>query len=249
MPTYLILILVVLIGSVIAGFLIPSLRKGIPLFITLVTGVLLFLSLFIPAQPFPSLEEEMSIWFDVIAVFSFILGGGNLIRVHLRKITRQDRDWKFSAVTLGGFFFMLIVGLFKIGASTMSEDYLANGTAFKWMYDAVFTPLSATIFSLLAFFVASAAFRAFRAKTREATILLIAAFIILIGRTPIGVLMTAWLPDSLQFLTIPSLSGWILLVPNMAGQRAIMIGVALGIISTSMKMILGIERSWLGGDE
>ena len=95
----------------------------------------------------------------------------------------------------------------------------------------------------------AAAFRAFRAKTREATLLLIAAFIILIGRTPVGILMTAWLPDSLQWLTIPNLSGWILSVPNMAGQRAVMIGVALGIISTSMKMILGIERSWLGGDD
>jgi len=182
-------------------------------------------------------------------VFSFILGGGNLLRVHLNKIMKQSRDWKYSIVTVGGFLFMLLIGLFKVGAVSMSENYLASGTVFKWMYDAVFTPLTATIFSLLAFFVASAAFRAFRAKTREATLLLIAAFIILIGRTPIGVLLTAWLPDSMQWLTIPNLSGWILSVPNMAGQRAVMIGVALGIISTSMKMILGIERSWLGGDD
>jgi hypothetical protein len=104
------------------------------------------------------------------------------------------------------------------------------------------------MFSLLAFFVASASYRAFRAKTKEATILLIAAFIILIGRTPLGHYLTAWLPQPLQFLHIPNLSNWILSFPNMAGQRAIMIGIALGIISTSLKLILGIERSYLGGE-
>lgn len=243
------LLLIILIGTVVAGFVMPSMKKMVPLFITFISGAMLILALFVPAPPFPGLEEEFSIWFDLIAVFSFLLGGGNLLRVHLKKVARQERDWMFSLVTVLGFMLMLFLGLFKIGANDWSANYLASGTAFKWMYDAVFVPLQATIFSLLAFFVASAAFRAFRAKTREATILLIAAFIILIGRTPIGVMMTSWLPKSLEFFHIPNLSGWILSVPNMAGQRAVMIGIALGIISTSLKMILGIERSWLGGND
>lgn len=247
--TLLILLMLLLLGSVGAAFFIRPLRKSFPLIITLFTGLLLIVSLFIPAQPFPKLEEEFSLWFDLIAVFSFILGGGNLLRVHLMKVTQKKRDWHYSIVTIAGFVIVLIIGLFKVGSQNWSDPYLAQGTAFKWMYDAVFVPLQATIFSLLAFFVASAAFRAFRAKTREATILLVAAFIILIGRTPIGILLTSWLPDPLQFFHIPNLSTWILSVPNMAGQRAIMIGIALGIISTSLKMILGIERSWLGGDE
>ena len=105
------------------------------------------------------------------------------------------------------------------------------------------------MFSLLAFFVASASYRAFRAKTREATVLLLAAFIILVGRTPLGYYMTFWLPEPLQFLHIPTLSAWILSAPNLAGQRAIMLGISLGIIATSLKLILGLERGYLGQEK
>jgi len=153
-------------------------------------------------------------------------------------------------VTLGGFLFTLIIGLLKVGgAPGLKGGYIDEGTWFKVIYDAAFAPLSATMFSLLAFFVASASYRAFRAKTREATILLIAAFIILVGRTPLGYYLTFWLPEPLQFLHVPTLSAWILSAPNLAGQRAIMIGISLGIIATSLKLILGIERSYLGQEK
>ncbi len=225
-------------------------RREIPLFITFIIGVVLVVSLFIPHVPFPSLEHEFSVWFDLIAVFAFVLGGGNLLRVHVDKITRNHPDKFYSLVCIFGFLFMLTIGLLKVGGDPgLRGNYTAPGTWFQFMYDAVFTPLSATVFALLAFFVASASYRAFRAKTAEATVLLLAAFIILIGRTPLGYYLTFWLPEPLQFLHIPTLSAWILAGPNMAAQRAIMIGIALGIIATSMRLILGIERSYLGQEK
>ena len=105
------------------------------------------------------------------------------------------------------------------------------------------------MYSFLAFFVASASYRAFRAKNREATLLLIAAFIILLGRTPFGMMVTGWIPDSASLLQIPNLAIWIMNSPNLAGQRAIMIGIGLGVVSMSLRLILGIERSYLGGDK
>lgn len=224
-------------------------KRTIPLVITFVVGLTLIIAVFIPHDPFFDMDTKFSIFYDVIAVFAFILGGGNLLRVHLNKVSQKRRDWKFSIVTLSGFFLMLVAGLFKIGVqSGWSGDFQGTGSLFKYLYDCTFQPLQSTMFSLLAFFVASASYRAFRAKTLEATILLVAAFVILVRPTPLGYYLTFWLPDPLKFLQISNLSTWILAVPNMVGQRAIMIGIALGIVSTSLRLILGIERGYLGGE-
>jgi hypothetical protein len=109
--------------------------------------------------------------------------------------------------------------------------------------------LQATTFAMLAFYVASAAFRAFRAKNVEAVLLLTTAFIILLGRTIAGVFLTSWLPESLSGLRIENLTVYIMSVFNTSGNRAIMIGIALGIASVSLKILLGVDRSYLGSSK
>ena len=123
------------------------------------------------------------------------------------------------------------------------------GSAFEWMFEYLFKPLTATMFSMLAFYVASAAFRAFRAKNIEATLLLGTAFIILLGRTFAGVVLTSWMPEALSGLRIENLTLYIMSVFNTAGNRAIMIGIALGVASMSLKVLLGIDRTYLGSSE
>lgn len=224
------------------------LKRTIPLFITFLVGTVLVISKFIPK--FETLGEDFSIYFDIIAVFAFILGGGNLVKIHGDKISKKSAGWGFSIVCLTGFLFTLIFGLFKIGNPLgWSGNVVAEGSYFNGVYDYIFKPLGATMFALLAFYVASASYRAFRAKNAEATILLVAAFIILLGRTFIGKLLSFWVPIDQSGADIPALAEWIMNVPNLAGQRAIMIGIALGVVSTSLKLILGIERSYLGADE
>ena len=111
------------------------------------------------------------------------------------------------------------------------------------------------MFSLLAFYIASASFRAFRAKNLEASLLLGTAFIILLGRTFAGVALTDWIdpaiwPGFAYFtgLRLENLTVYIMSVFNTAGNRAIMIGIALGVVATSLKVLLGIDRSYLGKD-
>jgi branched-subunit amino acid ABC-type transport system permease component len=229
-------------------------KRGVPLFITALVGVLLITAYFVPHAPFDDIDRKVPIFFDITAAFAFILGGGNLLRIHLTRVSRRDHEWPYSIVTVVGFLVMLIAGLTKIG--TTDEGVVASASrelsdprlAFAWLYRAVFTPCQATMFSLLAFFVASASYRAFRAKTPEATVLLVAAFVILIGRTPVGHALTAWIPAPFSdWFHIPNFSAWIMSVPNLAGQRTIQIGIALGIVSNSLRLILGIERSHLGG--
>ncbi|MBU0982458.1 MAG: hypothetical protein KKA42_01210 [candidate division Zixibacteria bacterium] len=222
-------------------------RREVPLIITILVGTVLIISVFIP--PLESLGESFTLFFDIIAVFAFFLGGGNLVRVHVLKLAKKKRDWPFSIVTLVGFGVMLAAGLFKIGnPGDIAASVTAEGSLFNMIYRNVFVPLGSTMYALLAFFVASASYRAFRAKNREATILLVAAFIILLGSTPFGAWLTIWMPESMSILEIPNLAVWIMSSPNMAGQRAIMIGIGLGVVSMSLRLILGIERSYLGED-
>ena len=123
---------------------------------------------------------------------------------------------------------------------------LEKGSGFQWIFDNIYDPLAATMFALLAFFIASAAYRAFRVRSAEAALLLGAGFIVMLGQIPFGNYLTVYLPDYLQMSDI---ADWIMMYPNMASQRAIMIGVALGVISTALKIILGLERGYLGGEE
>ncbi len=115
----------------------------------------------------------------------------------------------------------------------------------KVMFDGIFKAASATMFSLLAFFVASASFRAFRVKSQEAALLMVTAFLVMIGNVPLGNYLD---PLLMGMGTMASLKEWILNVPSSAAQSAILIGATLGYLSASLKILLGVERSYLGGE-
>ena len=120
---------------------------------------------------------------------------------------------------------------------------------FEWLFEYVQVPMEATTFSLLAFFIASAAYRAFRARTFEATLLLISALIVMMGNVPIGDYIWNTVMGETPWADGTSWARqWILDNPNLAARRGIILGVALGVISQSIRIILGIERSYLGGD-
>jgi hypothetical protein len=231
-------------------------KRQIPLLITAIAGFVLIAAYFIPYTQ--GWGETAAIWFDILAAIAFILGGGNLLRVHLKKISDQVRGWGYSLIVLVSFLGTLLVGLGKVGvppseqfpAFPWSGQYRAIGSGFWYLFEYAFTPLTSTMFAMLAFYIASAAFRAFRAKNFEASLLLGTAFIILLGRTFAGVVLTGWIPADSFFsgLRVENLTIYIMSVFNTAGNRAIMIGIALGIVATSLKILLGVDRSYLGKD-
>ena len=149
----------------------------------------------------------------------------------------EDGDTQFAAVDV---FFRkrrLAVGPqdpADLSAALQSPEL---GRIFTWLYDHVFFPCNATMFALLAFFIASAAFRAFRARSTESALLLGAAILVMIGLVPLGAYVSPLFPE---------IQEWIMAVMNTTGRRAIMMGAALGAIATGLRVILGIERSHLG---
>jgi hypothetical protein len=207
--------------------------------------MVLIWAVFVP--PMEKLREEFTLFFDILAAFALVLGAVSLLQQHARKIERRRRNWGYSAVCLTAFAVTLIAGLFKLGGpESLGASVMTRGSLFEWIYTYVFAPCDATMFSLLAFYVASASYRAFRVRNSEATIMLATAFLVLLGRTFLGGLVTSWLPAPLEPLTVPNLVQWVMSVPMTAGNRAILIGIALGIISTSLKVMLGIDRAYLG---
>jgi hypothetical protein len=215
-------------------------RREIPLLITGIIGASFVLQYFIPHAPFNKLSDWFSDWFSIIQACAIILGSLNLMKLSLNKIAKQKTDWGYSVVIVISFLLITVVGLSE------GEGFRVAGTKFDWLFNYMYIPLSATMFSILAFFVASASYRAFRARNLEATVLLIAAFFVMLGRVPVGDLISWFMPEGYRF---SDLASWIMNYPQSAGQRAIMIGIGLGIVSTSLRVILGIERSHIGGGE
>ncbi len=211
-------------------------RRTVPLIITLVVGLFMVGEFFIPHWAYREVTAEVLIWGLILAGAAYLLGLLNLVQINLPKVMRREPDWGYKAVMLAALVITLVIGFVN------GEARYDDGTAYKWIYDYMLTPLNATMFSLLAFYIASAAFRAFRARNLEATLLLGAAVIVMLGRVPLG--------ESLPFIGdyMPRIVNWIMDVPNVAARRAIFIGSALGAVATALRVILGLERSHLGSD-
>jgi len=134
----------------------------------------------------------------------------------------------------------------------MSGREDAEGGALWWIYEFLLSPITGTLFAMLAFYVASAAFRAFRAKNAAAIVLLATAFVILLGRTNAGVVLTSPIPADnpwVSWMRLENLSMTILSVFTAAGTRAMIIGIAIGVAATGIKIMIGLDRSYLGGGQ
>lgn len=205
-------------------------RLQIPLAITFLVGIFVLVQFFVPHKVGQDLNSSLLAWARIIYAFAMILGVGSLFQRHTDRIHRRRPEWGYSVVTLLSFAVMLFVGF------AWGKD---KGTPFNWVFMNIQVPLDATMFSLLAFFVASAAYRSFRARSPEATLMLLAAVVVMLGRVPFGEQISHKLPAATE---------WIMSVPAIAAKRGIIFGAAMGALATSYRILIGLERSHLGGE-
>ena len=220
-------------------------RRTLPLLIAGFFGVALIIQFFVPHPASRTFYNMVLDWIIIVTAFTYLMAVQSTIELHATKIKRKVEGWQYSMLVLISLGITIIIGVFG-GAFYPSTLLMKLIPAFNpsstspLMYTYLYmqVPMQSTIFSLLAFYMASAAFRAFKARSFDATMLLVTAAIVTIGRVPLGEFLYKGFPEVVE---------WILKYPNMAAQRGILIGVELGIIATSLKIILGIERKYLGG--
>lgn len=207
-------------------------RKQLPITIAFVMGMFMWLQYYIPHESVQSIYRKVLKFDMIIYGFALVVGIYSLLHVHYLKIKRKNPGWGFSIIVYIAMVSMVICAF-------AHPLQIKSGSPFQWQFDYLLVPMQSTMFSTLAFYIVSAAYRAFRARTKEATILLITAIIVMLGRVPIGEYMFG--PK------LPQITEWILNTPNMAAQRGIILGVGLASIATAMRIIFGIERTYMGG--
>lgn len=104
----------------------------------------------------------------------------------------------------------------------------------KLMYQGFFVPLSSSMFSLLAFYIAYAAYRSFRVKSVEAAIMMFSAILVILGQIPQGRLISE---------KLPAIRAWLMENINTPGNRAIYFGAAVAGLAMALRMWLSLERS------
>ena len=208
-----------------------AIRRKLPLVITLIAGMLAIGDYYIKVLDFNRFVSNWMSFVNVAAAFAVIIGYVTLTRIHARKLIQHQAGWYNSAALLVSMYGLLVLGI------VFGQGQFTAHPAYVYWFNNLYVPLDSTIFSMLAFYIASSAYRAFRVRTGEATVLLISAVLVMLGRAPVG--PAIW-PE------LGLITSWIMAVPNTAGMRGILIGVSLGVLSMGIRVLLGKERGYLG---
>jgi len=174
----------------------------------------------------------------VIGAFAIGLGLVSLAQVHGGRIRRLAPGWPescaFFAAAGGMTFFTLYTRLHPRAGAWASAGY-------GILFFGLLQPLGSSMFALLAAYLVSAAYRAFRIRNVEASLMALAAVLVMLGQVPVGHSITRGLPDALQ---IPTIMAWVLYVANNAVVRAINFGIFVGAIATALRIWLSLDRGF-----
>ena len=195
--------------------------------VAMTVGLVVLADFFVNSDSIDALGLYLIRTASIVAAFALVLGVVNVLTVHLNKVYNRDKGWGYSMLLLGAMFFTLGVGFLTGGPGSAQMQQI---------FESVLFPLEATLFSLLAFFVVTAAYRTFRVKSFETGLFVIFGILVLLGQVPVG----ARLWDQL-----PVIKDWVLEVPALAGARGILLGVALGTAATGLRVLLGIDRPYV----
>ena len=180
----------------------------------------------------PTLQRtatDLNNWAVVVGACALGLGAYSLIVRHSRMIMRRMELWPYSIVLLATMLSFVATGL--ITGSITSPEY-------RWIYTSIIQPISSTLYGMNAFFLASASYRAFKARSWEAAVLLVAAIFLMLKNAPIGMVISP---------ILPAIGKQIWDLAGATGMRGILIGIGIGTLALGLRVIIGQEKTPLGG--
>lgn len=255
------------VGAILVGFLALWLisktpnkfRRPLLTFIVFFSGLFYVLEFYLPANSSdganfltPVISSVVSPLNQTLGAILLGLGLFSLAGMHVRNAVQRRENWPYSVALLFGAALMLTFGLFVEDGGLPTDNKAAPAWAvngYQWLFYGLYQNLDATMFSLIAFYILSAAYRAFRIKTMEAALMMVAAFAVLLAVTA-GPLLTSGLPSDgiASNLRAENVGVWLLTTVSSPALRAIDFGIGLGLLAMGLRMWLGLERGALFGE-
>ena len=200
-------------------------KQIIPFVIAIATGLLTLIGLLV-GTPLVRLILEAA---SFLAALALLLGIINLFMVHTHRLIAKRSI--YSLFLLASMVIVLFLGF------TEGNREIGLAEAFNWVQ----RPLEAALASLLAFFLVGAILRMARQQSDRWTALFLFTVILILLTTALASLR--FVPDSISAIAV-QVRQVIDAVVVTAGMRGLLIGVALGTIMLSLRVLVGLERPY-----
>ncbi|MBI3763671.1 MAG: hypothetical protein HY260_17650 [Chloroflexi bacterium] len=203
-------------------------KRIIPTAIAVAVGIVTLLGYFIDRGEFKVPQLVLLNWATTLAAVALLVGIVNLLRVHAAKVGASNVNSFYSLLLLLTFFGVVGVG-FWLGPA---------GAPARWVFRYLIAPTEAAVGALLFFFLVFAGYRLLRVPRSPwwaAPVFVVVALIVLIGLAPLTIPGTE---------ALGGIHNWIVQVPAAAGARGILLGVALGVIATGLRVLLAADRPY-----
>lgn len=203
-------------------------KRIIPTAVAISVGFFVLLGIFIPVSPLPEIRALLIDWATVLAVFAFILAYLQLLRVHLTRLTRGAKNKSAS----------LLIVLSAIGALGLVLWQGPESNASQVLLLGVLAPGQTALLALTAVTLVLSGMRIFKVRRNFGSVL----FLLVVLITLLGAIPLAIIPYQGPMAMVVGLAEWLQRVPATAGMRGLTLGVALGIVLTGLRVLLGTTR-------
>lgn len=172
----------------------------------------------------------------VLAAVALLVGIINLISVHIRKMGSESENSGYSLILLISLVVTLVIGIID-----MIQTYLVGQPNFQmtnWIFTNIQLPIETSLLAVTAISLTYAAASILRKRMDIFSIsFFFVVLLILLGSFSIP-------PATIPFLQV--IRDWILRVPALGGARGLLLGIALGTITTGIRILMGTDRPYGG---